>query len=240
MTLRIGLIGAGANTRLQPIPGFQGIDGVEITAVCNRSRESGQKVADEYGISQVFENWQELIQSDEVDAICIGTWPYMHCPMTLAGLEAGVHVLTEARMCMNLTEARQMYEASQQSDKVAMIVPAPFYLLAEPILLDKLQSDFFGDLLEITSTAWGAVTIRRRRCTGGSAVNSRATISWGWVFSTRRCVATRAMSSRFRPTARPLPPSGSTRPLAPKLRLMSSKAWGLSPSWRAGPPPSIT
>ena len=31
MTLRIGLIGAGANTRLQHIPGFQGIDGVEIT-----------------------------------------------------------------------------------------------------------------------------------------------------------------------------------------------------------------
>ena len=50
MTLRIGLIGAGANTRLQHIPGFQGIDGVEITAVCNRSRESGQRIADEYGI----------------------------------------------------------------------------------------------------------------------------------------------------------------------------------------------
>ena len=149
MTLRIGLIGAGANTRLQHIPGFQGIDGVEITAVCNRSRESGQKVADEYGIPQVFENWEELIQSDEVDAICIGTWPYMHCPMTLKGLEAGKHVLTEARMCMNLAEARQMDAAAQQSDKVAMVVPAPFYLLAEPILLDKLQSGFFGDLLEI-------------------------------------------------------------------------------------------
>jgi len=149
MTLRIGLIGAGANTRLQHIPGFQGIDGVEITAVCNRSRESGQKVADEYGIPQVFENWEELIQSDEVDAICIGTWPYMHCPMTLKGLEAGKHVLTEARMCMNLAEARQMDAAAEQSDKVAMVVPAPFYLLAEPILLDKLQSGFFGDLLEI-------------------------------------------------------------------------------------------
>ena len=149
MTLRIGLVGAGANTRLQHIPGFQGIDGVEITAVCNRSRESGQKVADEYGISQVFEDWKELVHSDEVDAICIGTWPYMHCPITIAGLEAGKHVLTEARMCMNLEEARAMYAASQQSDKVAMIVPAPFYLVAEPILLDKLQSGFFGDLLEI-------------------------------------------------------------------------------------------
>lgn len=152
MTLRIGLIGAGANTRLQHIPGFQGIDGVEITAVCNRSRESGQRIADEYGIPQVFADWRMLIESDDVDAICIGTWPYMHCPMTLAGLEAGKHVLTEARMCMNLAEARQMYAASQQTDQVAMIVPAPFYLSAEPLLLDKLHSGFFGDLLEIHFT----------------------------------------------------------------------------------------
>ena len=149
MTLRIGLIGAGANTRLQHIPGFQGIDGVEITAVCNRSRESGQKIADEYGIPRVFDQWEDLVRSDDVDAICIGTWPYMHCPMTLAGIDAGKHVLTEARMCMNLAEARKMYEASQHTDCVNMIVPAPFYLTAEPILLEKLANGFFGDLLEI-------------------------------------------------------------------------------------------
>ena len=71
MTLRIGLIGAGANTRLQHIPGFQGIDGVEITAVCNRSRESGQKIADEYGIHRVFDQWEDLVHSDDVDAISL-------------------------------------------------------------------------------------------------------------------------------------------------------------------------
>lgn len=37
--VRIGLIGAGANTRLRHIPGFQAIPGVEIVAVCNRSAE---------------------------------------------------------------------------------------------------------------------------------------------------------------------------------------------------------
>jgi 3(or 17)beta-hydroxysteroid dehydrogenase len=47
MSLRIGIVGAGANTRLRHIPGFQKIKGVEVVAVCNRSRESGQKVADE-------------------------------------------------------------------------------------------------------------------------------------------------------------------------------------------------
>ena len=90
MTLRIGLIGAGANTKLKHIPGFQEIDGVEITAVANRSRESGQKVADAYGIPQVFDDWKEVVNSPDVDAVCIGTWPYMHCEVTLAALAAGL------------------------------------------------------------------------------------------------------------------------------------------------------
>ena len=149
MTLKIGIVGAGANTRLQHIPGFQAIDGVEITAVCNRSLASGQKVADEFGIAQVFDDWKKLVHSDTVDAVCVGTWPYLHCPISLETLAAGKHILTEARMCMSLAEARQMQAAAERADRVAMIVPAPFYLCAESILLEKLHSGFFGYILEI-------------------------------------------------------------------------------------------
>jgi len=149
MSLRIGIVGAGANTRSRHIPGFQEIDGVEVSAVCNRSRESGQKVADEFGIAHVFEDWKELVHSDAVDAVCVGTWPYLHCPISLETLAAGKHILTEARMAMNLNEAKQMYAASQQSDKVAMIVPAPFYLESEPLLLEMVADGYFGEWLEI-------------------------------------------------------------------------------------------
>lgn len=149
MALRIGIVGAGANTRSRHIPGFQEIDGVEVVAVCNRSRASGQKVADEFGIAHVFDRWEDLVQSDEVDAVCVGTWPYLHSAISVASLEAGKHILTEARMAMNLAEARQMLAASQQSDRVAMIVPAPFYLETEPRLLQMVTDGFFGDFLDI-------------------------------------------------------------------------------------------
>ena len=149
MSLRIGIVGAGANTRSRHIPGFQEIDGVEVSAVCNRSRESGQKVAEEFGIAHVFEDWKELVHSDQVDAVCVGTWPYMHCPISVEALAAGKHILTEARMAMNLEEAKRMHQAAQQSEKVAMIVPAPFYLESEALLLEMVADGFFGDFLEI-------------------------------------------------------------------------------------------
>lgn len=153
MSLRIGIVGAGANTRSRHIPGFQQIDGVEVVAVCNRTRASGQKVADEFGIAHVFDNWQELVASEHVDAVCVGTWPYLHCEISIATLEAGKHILTEARMAMDLAEARRMQAAAQAADQVAMIVPAPFYLESEPTLLEMVGEGAFGDLLEVHVSA---------------------------------------------------------------------------------------
>ncbi|MSU71876.1 MAG: Gfo/Idh/MocA family oxidoreductase [Opitutus sp.] len=155
MSLRIGLIGAGANTKLRHIPGFQKIRGVEVVAICNRSRESSQRVADEFKIPSVFTDWKELVHSRDVDAVCVGTWPYLHCPAVLESLAAGKHVLTEARMAMDATEARQMYAATQKSSKVAMVVPAPLWLESEASLLGRLRDGFFGDLLEIHARGLG-------------------------------------------------------------------------------------
>ena len=106
--IRVGFVGAGANTKLQHLPKLGAIHGVELVSVANRSRESAQRVADEWGLPTVYDNWQDLIAADDTNAICIGTWPYMHKILTLAALEADKHVLCEARMAMNSVEAREM------------------------------------------------------------------------------------------------------------------------------------
>ena len=45
--LRVGLIGAGGNMKSRHIPGFRETGEVELVSVCNRSEESGRRVADE-------------------------------------------------------------------------------------------------------------------------------------------------------------------------------------------------
>ena len=149
-SIRIGLVGAGANTRLRHIPGFQAIDGVEVVAVANRSVASGQRVADEFGIPQVYGNWQDLVNSPDVDAVCIGTWPYMHCPITLAALDAGKHVLTEARMAMDAAEAKEMLQASRSSPGlVTQVVPSPFTFKVDRAIQDLIAEGYLGDLVAI-------------------------------------------------------------------------------------------
>jgi len=85
-TIRVGLIGAGANTRARHIPGLRALPDVEIVAVCNRRPESTAAVAQEYNVPRTFERWQDLTADPDIDAVVIGTWPYLHCPITLAAL----------------------------------------------------------------------------------------------------------------------------------------------------------
>jgi len=127
--LRVGVIGAGANTRLRHIPGLQAIEGVQVVAVCNRSEASGRKVADEFGIERAVTDPEAIFSSRDVDAVVVGTWPYRHREFVVRALDAGKHVLTEARMAMDAAEAREMLAAAQRHpDRVAQIVPSPIDL----------------------------------------------------------------------------------------------------------------
>src|SRR5262245_3294967 len=139
--LRVGLIGAGDNTRKKHIPGLKAIAGVELVAVCNRRRSSSEAVAGEFGIARIVEHWDEIVADPSVDAVVIGTWPYLHAPITIAALEAGKHVLCEARMALNAREAREMLAASQKHpDRVAQLVPSPFGLRGDEVIRHKLES----------------------------------------------------------------------------------------------------
>jgi predicted dehydrogenase len=149
-TIRIGIVGAGANTRLRHIPGFVAQAGVEIVAVCNRTQESSERSAREYGIPRVYHHWPELVSAENVDAVLIGTWPYLHCPITIAALQSGKHVLTEARMAMNASEARRMLESSRMHPElVTQIVPAPPTLRVDRMVKQLLADGYTGELYAV-------------------------------------------------------------------------------------------
>jgi predicted dehydrogenase len=148
--LRIGLIGAGANTRTRHIPGLLAQPNVQLAAVCNRRPESTTVVAREFNIPRTYERWQDLVADSEIDAVVIGTWPYLHCPITLAALAAGKHVLTEARLSMNAAEAHRMRDAASQAPQlVAQIVPSPFGLKGHAVMRERIEQGWLGDLREV-------------------------------------------------------------------------------------------
>lgn len=148
--VRIGIVGAGANTVRTHIPNLQQLDGVEIVLVCNRSRASSQRVADEWSIPRVADDWMSLVNDPDIDAVVIGTWPNMHHPVTIAALQAGKHVLCEARMAMNAVEAREMHDAARMRPQlVAQVVPAPISLAVDPTVTRLISEGYLGRVLSV-------------------------------------------------------------------------------------------
>jgi len=166
-TLRIGVVGAGGIVRNRHMPGLAAIDGVEVVAVANRSMESGQRFADEFGVGAVYDDWHQVVESEQVDIVWIGTWPYLHREITVAALKAGKHVFCQARMARNAQEGREMLEAAEGSDRTTMICPPPHALEGDPAVRRLLREGAIGELRHV----------RVHSCSGG-LIDPEAPASW--------------------------------------------------------------
>ena len=143
--IRIGIVGAGRIVRSEHIPRFRAIDGVQLVAVANRSPESSREAAAELDIPRAFDDWRTLVADPGIDAVLIGAWPVLHAPVAIAALEAGRHVLTEARMAATADDARAMLAAARaRPERVAMVVPASFSLWADGTIRRVLTDGAIG------------------------------------------------------------------------------------------------
>jgi predicted dehydrogenase len=147
--LRIGFIGAGDIVKSRHVPNLQNINDLEFAVVCNSTLESSQRSAQEIGAGDVVEDWHDIIHDSSIDIVWIGTWPYLHCPITIEALNAKKHVFCQARMAMNRSEARQMLDASKQSDRATMLCPPPFGLKGDNIMKEILDQEIIGEIYSI-------------------------------------------------------------------------------------------
>ena len=152
-TVRVGIIGAGKIAQDRHIPLLQKVRDVEITHAWSRTPETARKAAQEFGIPHVVDRWERILETPEGDAVVIAAPPILHLPATLAALDAGKHVLCQARMARNLSEALRMLEASRATDLVTTLYLPGFGLKGDRVLRRLLHDEgYIGDVLEVRVT----------------------------------------------------------------------------------------
>ncbi|MCA9222774.1 MAG: Gfo/Idh/MocA family oxidoreductase [Planctomycetales bacterium] len=128
--LRIGFIGPGRRgfgshvktlTKLRQ----QGA-AIDLTAVCDvysvHRDQAADYIARETGVKpRTFIDYRELLASDAVDAVCIGTPDHWHARQTIDLLAAGKHVYCEKPMTHTLDEAREVIDAWKKSGLVMQV-----------------------------------------------------------------------------------------------------------------------
>jgi len=92
--LKLGIVGSGSIAGLIS-RGINDVVGVTVSAVASRHVENAKKFAGENAIEKVFHRWQDLVASNELDAIYVATPTYVREEIAVAALHHGKHVLAE-------------------------------------------------------------------------------------------------------------------------------------------------
>ncbi|MBM0106230.1 Gfo/Idh/MocA family oxidoreductase [Steroidobacter sp. S1-65] len=111
--LRIGIAGAGAiaqrNAREAATSGAAKIVGVfDVNQKVARDMASALK-------APFFSTYEDLLRSQEVEAVLLSTPHHLHRPQTVQAANAGKHVLVEKPMANNLEEAEEMIRACREN-----------------------------------------------------------------------------------------------------------------------------
>ena len=65
-----------------------------------------------------YSDWRRVIDRKDVDAVFIGTPPYLHSEMAIAALKAGKHVYCEKPIGVNAAQVRSLVEVARNTKRV--------------------------------------------------------------------------------------------------------------------------
>jgi predicted dehydrogenase len=112
--LRIGIIGTSSWMNDTHFQQFHADPRVQIAALCGRTQAPVEELAKKYAVPAIYSDYREMIASAGLDAIVIGSPDDLHYPMTLAALDAGLHVLCEKPLAMNARDAKAMLDRAEE------------------------------------------------------------------------------------------------------------------------------
>jgi predicted dehydrogenase len=123
-----------------------------LSAICDINEELLKKCSDEYGpFVMPSTDWHNIINSPDIDAVCITTPDHFHLEMTVAALRAGKHVLCEKPLALHVDECKEMINVSKETGKILMVGQvcrvAPGFVKAKQIV----DSGAIGDLYFVES-----------------------------------------------------------------------------------------
>lgn len=153
--LNLGVIGCGivAAGHMQAI---MDSDKMNLAAVADISTEQLNK-AKRFNPDASYTDYRELLAQPGLDAVVIATHCHLHHEMTLAALQAGLHVLCEKPMADTEEKCTEMVVAAEKAGKLLAVNfntrSAPHYRKVKE-LIDT------GEVIELASGHDGYMAIR--------------------------------------------------------------------------------
>jgi len=204
--LRIGIAGFGFMGRMH-YKCWQRLKAAKVVAVCdvNPNIEEDTKravgnvgdaeAAIDFSSLQLYTDFEKMLKAEKLDAVSITLPTYLHTDYSIKALQAGLNVLCEKPMSLNVKDCQRMIAEAKRSKKVLQIGHCvrfwPEYAKAKEIV----DSGKYGKVI--------AATFQRL----GAAPTKNAAEEWPWTctFTTpTMCSIYSGCRVRFRASQRKL------------------------------------
>ncbi|MCB5262072.1 MAG: Gfo/Idh/MocA family oxidoreductase [Candidatus Cloacimonetes bacterium] len=141
--VRIGLIGCGRISK-NHLDAVSQIPEAEFVAVCDTVPEKAKQVAEERGITKVYDDHHEMLAKEELDLVSICTPSGMHPEHGVDVANAGVHVLTEKPMAINIAAADRLIKACDDNHVHLFVVKQNRLNSTMQLLKQAVEKNRFG------------------------------------------------------------------------------------------------
>ena len=130
--LRVGIVGFGFMGRMHYAQ-WKALEGAEVVAICDANPNIVEDTKEAVGNIEgaggevdfdsldLYSDYNKMLTEAKLDAVSITLPTFMHPNFSVKALEAGLHVLCEKPMALNVEDCRRMIAAAAQSGKVLMI-----------------------------------------------------------------------------------------------------------------------
>ena len=102
------------------IPAIRESSNGQVVAISSRNPSKSREVAGSLGIPQSYGSYEEMLDSQDIDAVYIPLPNSMHRDFTILAAEKGKHVLCEKPLALNSRECLEMISACESNHVLLM------------------------------------------------------------------------------------------------------------------------
>ena len=144
--LKIAVIGTGGIAKAFHIEALAKMENVEVIALCDIKIEKAQELAKIYNIANVYENYKDVLEIEELDAVDICTPNYLHSIIAVEALNKGLHVFCEKPDAVSVEDVLNMKNASEKSNKTLMVMRNNRYWESSKFLKKYIADGKMGEV----------------------------------------------------------------------------------------------
>ena len=110
MKIKWGVIGCGGIADRRTIPGMMLSNNAELIAVMDSNMNAAKSCKEKYNAKYAFDNIEELLKIDEIEAVYIASPVFCHKEQAIAAAKARKHILIEKPIGLSVSEAEEIAE----------------------------------------------------------------------------------------------------------------------------------